>query len=56
MSQEMDNTNISVDNLIDNHLFFRKKENLKLFKQKKTKKIRIYDDFSKYYMNKKQAS
>jgi hypothetical protein len=50
MSQEMDNTNIVVDNLIGNHLFFRKKENLKSFKQKKTKKIRIYDDFSKYYI------
>lgn len=52
MSQEMENINIDVDNLFDNHLFFRKenciKENWK--KQKKTKKIRIYDDFSKYYM------
>ena len=65
MSQEMENTNtntntntnfnpnIHVENLCENHLFFRKKENYRKVnykKQKKTKKIRVYDDSCKYYI------
>jgi len=66
MSQEMENTdtntifnpNIHVENLCENHLFFRKKEkcikvnwkkeNYK--KEKKSKKICVYDDSCKYYI------
>lgn len=56
MSQEMENTNtilnpnIHVESLCENHLFFRKKDKENYKKEKKSKKICVYDDSCKYYI------